>query len=226
MVRNVFQFEKMRLEDLWYLVGLIASDGCLSSDGRHIDITSADRDFLESIRQVLPGTRAAVTPKTRGYHIQLTSRPFYQFLHSIGLHPRKSLTLEKLKVPDTYFRDFLRGQIDGDGNIRRWTHPSNGVEQWALRIYTASQNYAFWLQDSIERILRVRGSIYQTRPKNQKHATQYVLKFGKLAAQQIFLECYQSCRMALPRKQSLAYACMKTANIWMRSKTVLARVSE
>ena len=33
-------------KDLWYLVGLIATDGCLSSDGRHIDITSKDYNLL------------------------------------------------------------------------------------------------------------------------------------------------------------------------------------
>ncbi|MBU0895403.1 MAG: LAGLIDADG family homing endonuclease, partial [Candidatus Omnitrophica bacterium] len=36
--------------NLWYLVGLITSDGCLSSDGRHIDITSKDYELLEKIK--------------------------------------------------------------------------------------------------------------------------------------------------------------------------------
>ena len=37
--------------NLWYLVGLITSDGCLSSDGRHIDITAKEYEFLEKIKQ-------------------------------------------------------------------------------------------------------------------------------------------------------------------------------
>jgi len=37
--------------DLWYLVGLIASDGSLSKDGRHINITSKDGDFLHQLNR-------------------------------------------------------------------------------------------------------------------------------------------------------------------------------
>jgi DeoR-like helix-turn-helix domain len=50
-----------------YAVGLITTDGNLSSDGRHLSITSADIDLLETIRScwvlriLLPYTRPAVT---------------------------------------------------------------------------------------------------------------------------------------------------------------------
>jgi len=36
--------------NLWYyLVGLVTSDGNLSPDGRHVDITSSDYEFLQNI---------------------------------------------------------------------------------------------------------------------------------------------------------------------------------
>ena len=41
--------------NIWYLVGLIASDGYLSSDGRHIDITSIDYEFLKGVRDLFGG---------------------------------------------------------------------------------------------------------------------------------------------------------------------------
>lgn len=34
--------------NLWYLVGLITSDGCLSKDGRHVDIT-AKKKFSKKV---------------------------------------------------------------------------------------------------------------------------------------------------------------------------------
>lgn len=40
----------IKSKDLWYLIGLITTDGCLSSDGRHIDITSKDYEFLREIK--------------------------------------------------------------------------------------------------------------------------------------------------------------------------------
>ena len=39
--------------ELAYVIGLIASDGNLSSDGRHINITSKDEVMLQNVRLCL-----------------------------------------------------------------------------------------------------------------------------------------------------------------------------
>jgi len=109
--------------NLWYLVGLITSDGCLSKDGRHIDITSSDKNYLLQLRKAT-GLSNKITAKYGGnkniaYRIQFANRQFYDFLLSVGLTPHKSLTLGSLNITENYFHDFLRGLIDGDGCIRR-----------------------------------------------------------------------------------------------------------
>lgn len=98
--------------NLWYLVGLITSDGCLSKDGRHIDITSKDKDFLQTIKKCVGfinhiGIKNKNTYK-QAYRIQIANRNFYDFLLSIGLTQSKSLTLKEINVPNQYFVDFLR----------------------------------------------------------------------------------------------------------------------
>ncbi len=50
---NIRKELKIEGSNLWYLVGLITTDGCLSSDGRHIDITSKDYAFLQEIKDCL-----------------------------------------------------------------------------------------------------------------------------------------------------------------------------
>jgi len=40
-------------ENLWYLTGLITSDGSLSKDRRHIDITSSDYEFPQDIKDII-----------------------------------------------------------------------------------------------------------------------------------------------------------------------------
>ena len=111
-------------KDLWYFVGLIATDGNLSSDGRHINVTAKDPFFLEDVKKAL-GLQNRVTPKPNGkgvisYQIQFSNIIFYNFLLSIGLTPRKSLTPGELQVPEIWFSDFLRGVVDGDGCIGNW----------------------------------------------------------------------------------------------------------
>jgi hypothetical protein len=206
---------------LWYLVGLIASDGCLSKDRRHIDITSADYDYLNRIKS-LCGIKAGIGRKKGGYgtvayHIQMTSRGFYDFLMSIGLTPKKSKTIRNLDVPQEYFADFLRGEIDGDGSIRNWIHPGNGREQWSLRIVSASRKFLEWIQHECEAVFRVRGKIHKDEGGGY---VKYVLKYGKLAAQVILSRCYWGDDLVLPRKARLACECVSAKRGWKRSKTI------
>lgn len=213
----------------WYLVGLIATDGCLSGDGRHLTIAAKDADFLEAIRTAA-GLSCRVT-KVRGgfgfvgHRLQFSSRELWQRLQRVGLTPAKSLTLGPLSVPEQRFHDFFRGVIDGDGNIRRWQHPTNGREQWAVRIYGASEAFIRWLQATVERLWHVKGFVYQQKPKSERHHTLYTLKYGKLAARVILAKCYTSGSLVLQRKRVLAVACIAGSVGWAKSKTVQDRKS-
>src|SRR2546428_14095341 len=107
--------------NLAWAVGLIATDGNLSGDGRHMAVTSIDRDVLETLRACL-NLSVAITPHYgghghRGLRVQWGDRHFYDWLLDVGLTPTKSLTLRPLAIPDAVFADFVRGCIDGDGSV-------------------------------------------------------------------------------------------------------------
>lgn len=202
--------------DLWYVVGLIATDGCIGGDGRHVNITSADRRHLEEIRRVL-GLKIVIGEKGNGsatsaryYQLQIGSQNLVRSLAEVGLTPRKSLTIGPLVVPDDAFCDFLRGVIDGDGCIRTWIHPGNGVRQWALKISTASPSFPEWLRSRIEERFRVRGAIHKQHT-GRKHAI-CDLKFGKLAMKIVLQACYYRGAIALERKHKLALECLRSVN--------------
>src|SRR5262245_26965983 len=107
-------------EALAYAIGLMVTDGNLSSDGRHLELTSKDEDQLIAFMKCLD-ISVKIGYKTSGYtgkktaHIQFGDVNFYKFLLSIGLMPNKTKVLGSIKVPDEYFFDFLRGHFDGDG---------------------------------------------------------------------------------------------------------------
>ncbi len=209
---------KIEGPNLWYLVGLITTDGCLSPDGRHIDITSKEYQFLEAIKDSMGITNNIGIKyngnKQKSFHIQIGSRNFYDFLLSIGLTQNKSLTLGEIKTPEQYFIDFLRGVIDGDGCIRSWIHPNNKREQWSVRISSGSETFIQWLNDKTEISLKIKGKIYK------QNESLWILKYGKMAAKEICRRCYYTNCIGLERKIKLANKCLYSYEGWSKSKTV------
>ncbi|MFC1808069.1 hypothetical protein ACFL0T_06880 [Candidatus Omnitrophota bacterium] len=206
--------------NLWYLVGLITSDGNLSPDGRHINITSKDRSFLCKLKEAIGlSNKVGVKNKTKtnlAYQIQFANIEFYGFLLKIGLLPRKSLTLGKLKIPTNFFHDFLRGLIDGDGGIQRWKHATNLNEQWSLRLASGSKYFLMWVKQEVELLWSAKGRIYL----EDKKSTCYRLKYGKMAACKILEHCYYENAFGLDRKKQLALQCVNSYRGWSKSKTV------
>src|SRR5665213_1170989 len=84
---------------LAYVVGLFASDGNLSPDGRHLNLTSKDEEILCHVKRILRirnkiGTKARMaTHKQKYFVLQFGSVSFYRFLEGIGLTTNKSRTL-------------------------------------------------------------------------------------------------------------------------------------
>jgi hypothetical protein len=130
-------------------------------------------------------------------------------------YKNKSLILGALNIPRQFFIDFLRGLIDGDGCIRRWIHPSNRREQWSLRISSGSERFIKWLSCMAESLLKIHGKTY-------RHSdSQWVLKYGKMAAREIAKKCYYKDCLGLDRKRKLAQECSSSYIGWQQSKTVL-----
>ncbi len=165
--------------NLAYAVGLIATDGCLSSDGLLIDLTSNDREQLNNYCECL-GVNFKICNKSSGggkksLRVQFKNRFFYDFLLSIGLTPAKSKTIKKIAVPDKYFFDFLRGCFDGDGCFYSYWDP-----RWksSFMFYTefcsASPIFIEWLQQKINILAGVSGHVTTAK----KHSMRQ-LKYAK-----------------------------------------------
>ena len=143
--------------DVAYCVGLIASDGCLSSDGRHIDLTSKDIDLLETFKRLLD-LNAKIGTKGDGrggscYRVQFSNVAFYDFLLGVGLTPNKSKTLQIRYIPDIYYPDFLRGCFDGDGSTYAyWDKRWKSSHMFYSVFVSASHSFICWLTENNYRL--------------------------------------------------------------------------
>lgn len=117
-------------DSIAYSVGLIASDGCLYKDGRHIDLTSNDTQQLLNFSKSIGRDDLKITKKFNGigmnsYRLQFSDVAYYDFLIRAGITPAKSKTISIINVPDQHYSHFLRGVFDGDGSCyayidKRW----------------------------------------------------------------------------------------------------------
>ena len=195
---------------LAYAIGLLTSDGCLSGDGRHLEFCSKDLELVELFCSSLKikckiGTKSRGTfPKKRYYRVQFGNVKLYGFLLSIGLMPRKSLTLKALEIPDDVFSDFLRGLLDGDGNINVFKHPESRHPQLKLRLYSGSSGFLSWLKETVNRLYGLeRGSLF-------KLPQTYCLNYSKEDSIYLFNKIYYNSNIPyLNRKYLVAKPFLK-----------------
>ncbi len=219
-------------QHLWYVIGLIATDGNLSKSGRHINITSKNNKHLLSVKKALGLNNNKVTKKSRAKYkeknysfLQFSDVKFYKYLLNIGLTPKKSLTLGELKIDHKYFIDFLRGVIDGDGSISTWIHNTNNNRQWSLRIFSAAPIFIKWLKEKIENYFLVKGKLYYYKYANKKNPI-YTLKFGKLPTKVIIKKIYYKNALSLEKKNKQHLLCLQDKNKMINYKNVInARVA-
>lgn len=174
-----------------YAIGLIATDGSMSSDGRHFDFTSKDRDQLVNFMNCLK-IKVKIGHKTSGHskkkitRIQFGSVKLYKFLLGIGMTPAKTKTIGALDIPDKYLFDFLRGHLDGDGCFysywdKRW---KNSYMFYTIFV-SASKKHIDWIRENIDKKLKIKGHVTESSKGNI-----YQLKYAKYESLKLLKKIY------------------------------------
>ncbi len=175
----------------------------MSKDKRHIDLTSKDIDLLRNFSSIL-GLTNKITRKTSGYnpsgiyfHLQVSHVNFYRFLARIRLTPNKTKTINALKIPEKYFANFLRGHLDGDGNVFLARHPESQYPQLRLKFTSASIEHLKWMKLCILQYFSISGgSFYKNISKNV-----FTLTFAKSDSLKLLdLMYYHGVKYYLHRK--------------------------
>lgn len=167
----------------------MASDGNLSSNCHRINITSKDIDQLILFKNIL-GIKACISWKKRGEdekkcsQVQFNDVCLYLWFLSIGITPRKSLTIQKVLVPDIFFFDFLRGEFDGDVYSHAYwdTRWKSSVSLY-MGFASGSKKYLEWIQSKTMRLAKIKGNI-------SRGSKSYYLKYAKKEARILFQRLY------------------------------------
>ena len=118
------------------------------------------------------------------YFTEFGDAKLYRWFESVGLTPRKSLTLGAIDVPDRYLMPLLRGLFEGDGTIQNFTHrptpntqPQYTYERLWLYFASASRAHVEWIASRVSGALTINGYV-ETQVTEGKRDF-YRLKYGK-----------------------------------------------
>lgn len=194
-----------------YVIGVIATDGNLSPDLRHIHITSKDEEMILNCKKCL-GLDNMIGKKARGgsndkkyYVLQFGDKNFFEFLISIGITPKKSKTINEVIIPREYFNDFLRGCLDGDGSITISKHPESRYPQYKVRLCSASREFLVWILKTCSDLFKIKGGSICIPKKSSVHT----LTFAKGDSIRILQVIYKGKITSLLRKKEVAFKILK-----------------
>lgn len=201
--------------ELAYAVGLLVTDGNLSGDGRHITMRSSDIQLLKTFKKCL-GIKNKIGQTKNGeiisHRVQFGNVQFYNWLVVIGITPAKTHTIGKIKIPNKYFRDFLRGHLDGDGSISAYIDKYNVYngrtyinQRFFTRFTGASKNHIDWLYEKISANAKVKGAIIHKPPVIPNRVSMWDIKFAKKESIKLLNWIYYQDNLpCLERKRKIA----------------------
>jgi hypothetical protein len=207
-------------DDMAYVVGLTATDGCLFTGVRKINFKSEDRQLVATYLALLGRTNRIKEQLTRTgnivYVTEFHDSRLYEWFRSVGLMPRKSLILGAIDVPDARLMALARGLLDGDGSIINEVYRADTGRRsdyyWdylITRFTSASRPHLDWLEARIRALTGLYGSVGEAKrkaPDPTRHPF-FRLEYGKRASHALLPLVYPSREMpCLERKRAIWYA--------------------
>lgn len=114
-------FKNIDTKEKAYILGLIASDGCIKNSGFIISLHIKDKYLLENVSKIIGGKvkiRKLGTMAGLNIFSQEISKDLKKLLNLKKDIIKKSDIVEFPNIEENKFFDFLRGYFDGDGTIR------------------------------------------------------------------------------------------------------------
>lgn len=195
-------FKVIDSEEKAYWLGFIAADGCVVKKKLMLNLARKDEAHLERLRDVLDPCRRIyrLSSKIKGKEypqsrLHVVSSNLVSDLEALGVHERKTFTLEFPELEDWLVRHFIRGYADGDGC---WSVDRYGIS------FSVIGTVCFIKE--MQQILMKHCLLQQTKMDARKSKTRLigVLRYGgNRQCIRIANYLYNDAAVFLPRKRNI-----------------------
>lgn len=167
-----------------YWLGFIAADGTLFQRDHLVSLTlnKEDAEHLNKFKEAIEtNAKIGFITSNNSAHINLYSKDLFDSLLILGVTPNKSLTISKVKVPEEFMPQFIRGVFNGDGwisgkdsnhiqlaisgnkpfleQIQRYLIKNLGIKE--TKIYNLVQSKAYKMQYTGTQIFKIFELLYK-----------------------------------------------------------------
>jgi hypothetical protein len=203
---NHSYFRVIDSEEKAYWLGFLFADGCVrkTKSGSQVvlKLSEKDENHLIKFKNGLDSehkisyfknktkTKKGIDSYSNNCVIRINSNELVSDLIKQGCEPRKTFTIDKPNIDEKYFRHFLRGFYDGDGNF----FYSEETKLSVVTIVCASKNFRKFIIDTISKIPNI-GNIHEDE-------TKYTIKITNIIGIIQFLSyIYDDSKIELTRKK-------------------------
>jgi len=137
-------FFKKPSRSMYYILGFIFADGCVSEDQR-LMFSIKDEVLLEKIAQTI-GKQTVRKLKSGYFSLTYCSKEMIRDLKRLGVTGRKTERLKPVYVPKQYLNHFIRGYFDGDGCISF----NIALNKYVSCFSSSSPRFLEWIHKIIE----------------------------------------------------------------------------
>ena len=177
-------------QEMAYVLGLIATDGCVSRSGV-VSLCINDKDLIEKVKDIMGSAHKI---KYYGHQEGLYSFSFSRQklcvdLSWLGVFPNKSLNIRFPDVPDAFLTDFIRGVFDGDGSV--YFEKKNPRFPLRSIFLSSSKDFIITLESKLQGLGMPKRVIYEQKTKN---AISYKFRYSHYNSIKLFNLLYNKVK--------------------------------
>jgi len=194
--------------DMAYVLGLAITDGCIIERGHWgrqcdvLSIKSIDKDVLETTKRLMNSEYAIIDCglTSKGNRVWRLDTPNAKIVEDIsrwGVVPRKTFSTKfPMDLPSECHRDFVRGLLDGDGNVFCGNSKGkNGTTKMSVTIVGMRE-----LLEPIPRLLGIEGHL------SQHHNIYHLVVWKHLELVRLHAHLYYRSNLPCMERKKLAYS--------------------
>ena len=165
---------------MYYIIGLIITDGNVSKDGRKLTLSLTDENIITllSKHMIDLNKRKIYQQKPKGknssksYSLINTNVSTINKLKELGIIENKTYYQQYPSIPDDYVYDFIRGIFDGDGCV--YISNKSYDQYFSISITSASEAFTNGFVEQLKQLGYSPRAVLDSRRRYSEHKTYYI----------------------------------------------------